>query len=332
MARYRHHMSPRPRWLSGKSTDDHLPNPSTWPSWLQDVYADRGRRLLARAASLDGSYLGPFEQSLRVPDIRDLNEEEWAQINACPLRRNEGELASLLVAADQQEHAWRREVVVGVVAWMQGERRESPLTGRVPVGSRPMLLEVAAEAAEADLSQPDYPASDDDLMRWDRHLTLTATIAWLIKASSDRPISPMPPVELHEPIRLPNESAWSAWFASEVERFTATRRRRDEAWTVLTHPIVRTTSEIDAVTETLRRHSDDDALNVIAWARGDRAEAPWTHRKPVGDRPTRVEIDAEIKAIADVADSVEATEKNRARAKSASGALAWLIGNLDDEP
>jgi hypothetical protein len=328
MARYRHSMSPSHRWLSGKSPDD----PSTWPSWLQEAYADHGRRLLARAANLDGSYLGPFEQSLHVPDIRDLDEEEWAQINACPVRRNEGEVAALRVAADRQEHAWRREVVVGVVAWIQGERRASPLTARVPVGSRPMLLEVVAEAAEADLRQPDYPASDDDLVCWDRHLTLTATIAWLIKASSDKPISPMPPVKLYEPIRLPNESAWSAWFADEVERLTAAGGRREEAWIVLTHPIVRTTSEIAAVTATLRRHGDDDALDVIAWACGDRAEAPWTHRKPVGDRPTRVEIDAEIRAIAAVVDSAEAGERSRERARTAGGALAWLVGNLDEEP
>jgi hypothetical protein len=325
MARYRQPMSPR--WLSGRSTGNGSPDPSTWPEWLREAYVDRGRRLLYRAG---------LARAADVPDVRRLNEQEWAVLNAHPIRRNDGELDALCRGALAQRKRgglgddMRADAVTDTVAWLRGDLPKGPATGRVPIGTRPMLIEVAAEAAEADLSQPEDLDDLAEVTRFERNHTVLTTIEWLIKATVKAPIS-IPPVKLHEPVWLPDESTWSPRFVDQVARFAQGRQPAD-AWTMLTHPIVRTTDEINHVVDNLRQHGAADALDVIAWARGDRTEAPWTGRSPTGDRPTRVEIDAEIQEIAAVADSAEASTANRERAWSAGGALAWLVGNLDEEP
>lgn len=337
MARYRHHMSPRPRWLTSKGTNDGLPDLSTWPAWLQEANADQGRRLLKRAR---------LHQIVPPPGV------DWSQLNGTPLRRGRAELDCLITGARRETYAPRREGILDALEWVRGERAESPVMRLRPVGSRPMLLEIAAEAADARTGVLRGDMSDEEINQWEYGEAASLTYQWLMRTSAIPPLDTVPPVQLHSPVRLPDPSRWPDTFTDEVSRRgrlpsdghsvrSYSLHVSDEDWETLNlHPVVRDSAELAAVRAQVAadlQHPPDSRFTAgvaaaFEWAFGEQPVAPWTERATVGDRPTWTEIAGEIAATEENISLGPAQRRDEEYCVGVEHALMWLIGDTPNPP
>ncbi len=341
-----------------------MSNPSTWPEWLREAYVDRGRRLFARS-----------ELSRPAgPDLETLSEVEWANVNARPVVRSEAELAAFtrgverLSTSNKAEDARRSQTIHDTLAWVHGERRTAPVTGQETLDERPMLLELAAEAAEImqesrELSKrilrlvgQDEAEAQRVEYRIEHDETVESTLRWLLKNTPDPPYGVnMPPLMLRPPIQLPDPSTWPSWLQGKYQsrgkgllwadghRGPAVRRMdlSEQEWQQMnTHPVVRSSEEVDQLAyeihERLAGESVDEYDRGIyastAWVVGAQRAAPVTDHFIVGDRPMWLEIAAEIDAAEEVLDRGPGYRGDGGYQVGVETALMWLIGDGERRP